>query len=106
MNIALALVLSEDLTAGLDLESEISFQSSVRELYGLFVNVENFKIYLIHQTAKDFLVDSGHISTQETAPKDKQWRWRHSFKVTESHRQLSENCVSHLLHIKYGSQDA
>ena len=63
MNIALALVLSEGLTAGLNLKSEFSFQSTIRELYGLFVNVENSKIYLIHQTAKDFLVDSGHIST-------------------------------------------
>ena len=105
-NTALALVLSDDLTAGLDLESEISFQSTVRELCGLFVNVENSKVYLIHQTAKDFLVDNGHLSAQETTPKDKQWRWQHSFKLTECHQQLSEICVSYLLHIKYGSQDA
>jgi hypothetical protein len=40
----------------LDLQSEARFESTVRHICGLFVNVIDKKIYLIHQTAKEFLV--------------------------------------------------
>ena len=35
-----------------DLDDELRFGGSVRNLCGLFVNVVNQKVYLIHQTAK------------------------------------------------------
>jgi ankyrin repeat protein len=53
-----ALTLREDHRSykDLDLKSEERFLEYVRDLCGLFVNVTDSKIYLLHQTAKSFLV--------------------------------------------------
>ncbi|OCK88373.1 uncharacterized protein K441DRAFT_589048, partial [Cenococcum geophilum 1.58] len=39
-----------------ELEPEVRFRATVRELCGLFVTIIDSKIYLLHQTAKEFLV--------------------------------------------------
>ncbi|KAF1813100.1 HET-domain-containing protein [Eremomyces bilateralis CBS 781.70] len=58
MNIALAI---EDRHRSFDdlepdLDDEARFEASVRHLCGLFVTVVDRKVYLIHQTAKEFLL--------------------------------------------------
>ena len=59
MNIALAIRPNHCRTEEIDLKPEVSFQVTIRELCGLFVSIRDSKIYLIHQTAKEFLMGVG-----------------------------------------------
>jgi ankyrin repeat domain-containing protein 50 len=94
MNIALAL--REDDRVLPDLENEGSFRVTVKELCGLFVNVRDSKIYLIHQTAKEFLVWNG--STHPCGPIiDASPIWRHLLKPEESNLVLSRICKAYLM---------
>ncbi|KAF4250500.1 hypothetical protein CNMCM8980_000868 [Aspergillus fumigatiaffinis] len=56
MRIALALDLRHRKYDELDLEPEARFAKTVRNLCGLFVTIIDSKVYLLHQTAKEFLV--------------------------------------------------
>jgi ankyrin repeat domain-containing protein 50 len=93
MNIALAL--SEDDRVLPDLENEGSFRITVKELCGLFVNVRDGKIYLIHQTAKEFLVWNG--SNTSCGPIDVLPIWRHSLKPEESSLVMVRICQAYLM---------
>lgn len=57
MNIALSIdeKLDREEYNELDLESEGQFRNKIRNLCGLFVSIIDSKIYLIHQTAREFL---------------------------------------------------
>ena len=54
----------------LDLGSESRFRETIRDICGLFVAIIDSRIYLLHQTAKEFLVRNGqeiyHESEMET----------------------------------------
>ena len=55
MNTALAVQDHSDPMEVLDTDPTVSFEVTVRELCGLFIMVKENQIYLIHQTAKDFV---------------------------------------------------
>ncbi|EPE35822.1 Ankyrin repeat-containing protein [Glarea lozoyensis ATCC 20868] len=55
MNVALAIDRQHQSYSDLDLDSEARFEATVKNISGLFVTVVDHKVYLIHQTAKDFL---------------------------------------------------
>ena len=98
MNIALAV--DEKLRRGqpcqsysdLDVESEEAFAEKVRNLCGLFVTVANAKIYLIHQTAKEFLV-----AEQDTLATPSSEVWKYSLKPVESNSVILKICLYYLL---------
>lgn len=103
MNIALAI--DEKLEAGehcqscseLDLSSEEHFRDKVRNLCGLFISVIDSKIYLIHQTAKEFLV-AKEVAARITSYTESSPRlWKHSLKLIESNLILTKICISYLL---------
>ncbi|KAL6251161.1 hypothetical protein RBB50_001369 [Rhinocladiella similis] len=78
----------------LDLEPEDRFRRTVREVCGLFVTIIDSKIYLLHQTAKEFLVnkmpwDSDSVTSNGTGS----LHWQSSLRATESHRILAEVCM-------------
>jgi Ankyrin repeats (3 copies) len=73
----------------LDLEGEQNRKTYIRNLCGLFVSIVDSKVYLIHQTAKEFLVRKNHEEFKIDT-------WRHSLTLRESHRILSEICITHL----------
>ena len=56
MNAALAVQDHSDPMEDLDIEPIASFEVTLREFCGLFIIVKDSRIYLIHQTAKEFLV--------------------------------------------------
>jgi Ankyrin repeats (3 copies) len=89
MIVALAIKGNSRSYKDLDLEGDQNRGAYIRNLCGLFVTVVDEKIYLIHQTAKEFLV------RQEN--KDfKPGMWKHSLVPRESHRVLAEICITHL----------
>jgi ankyrin repeat protein len=92
MNLALAINEGARSEKDLDLEPEHLFQIRVRNLCCLFVSVIDSKIYLIHQTAKDFLVCRG--ITDENNPHG---AWKHTLVPEESNLIVARICLSYLL---------
>ena len=88
MNIALAIEDHHRSYEDLDLEKEATFGTTVRNLCGLFVSIIDERVYLIHQTAKEFLV-----ATDETHARG----WKHSLVPVESELLLSKICVTYLM---------
>ncbi|KAF2632955.1 purine and uridine phosphorylase, partial [Macroventuria anomochaeta] len=83
----------------LDLEQEEDFKSRLRSWCGLFVSVHHGKVYLLHQTAREFLLAERLSST--TISKELQW---HGFTTIEdAHTVLAECCVRFLSFFDYDS---
>jgi hypothetical protein len=91
MNVALAIDKGSRSKEDLDLEREDRFRTTVRNLCGLFVSVIDSRIYLIHQTAKEFLVKNDTIYDSSMGT------WKHSLEPRESNLALAEICISYLL---------
>jgi ankyrin repeat domain-containing protein 50 len=86
----------------LDLKSEAFFRVRIRDICGLFVTIIDSRIYLLHQTAKEFLVQND----QEIHPRDDygDLKWKHSLRLQDSHRILTEICMRHLLFAEFEAQ--
>lgn len=115
MNIALEVTPSCRSVEDLDLESESDFKEAIRQCCGLFVSVYHSQVYLIHQTAREFLTHklsneeahpeegNGTVTQPHTAkelppradPKAKT-TWKHSISLEKAHRVLAESCVAYL----------
>ena len=96
MNVALAIERWSDQESELDLDPEETFELTIRELCGLFVTVKKGQIYLIHQTAREFLIrDKDHARKDALEPTA--WNWRHSLLPIESHRLAAHTCMLYLL---------
>lgn len=77
----------------LDLEGSKRLVQTIRHTCGLFVRVADSKIYLIHQTAQDFLRCS-HAATSSKIPNHQPklfWQW--SIVETRSHFELASACI-------------
>jgi ankyrin repeat domain-containing protein 50 len=92
MNIALAINFNHKTYIDLELDNEPRFEKTIRNLCGLFVTVVEGKIYLIHQTAKEFLV-----SQDNTTPPLHTDTWKHSLDPKESNFVLMMACIWYLL---------
>ncbi|KAL7964345.1 hypothetical protein HDV63DRAFT_274921 [Trichoderma sp. SZMC 28014] len=102
MNLALTLRNHHQSYGDLDLKSEERFRENVRDLCGLFIAVINSRIYLLHQTAKEFLVQNDPANVSK--PFDVNLKWKHSLQPQESHRILAEICIWHLLFAEFEAQ--
>ncbi|GLA80805.1 nuclear factor NF-kappa-B p100 subunit [Aspergillus tubingensis] len=77
-----------------DMEPKERFRKTLRDLCGLLVVVIDEKICLLHQTAKEFLVQSNkstvnHTTSQVTG-------WKGALKPEESNKILARICISWL----------
>jgi ankyrin repeat protein len=83
-----------------DLAPDELFRERLRDICGVFVTAMESKIYLLHQTAREFLVraDSGQEEpAKQPENKNKtKFRWKHSLEMPESHRILGEICLWNL----------
>ncbi|KAJ9483560.1 hypothetical protein VN97_g9836 [Penicillium thymicola] len=68
------------------------FKSTLRNICGLMLVVVDNKVYLLHQTVKEFLIQklSGPVDLLSTG------NWMHSLPVTESNKVLAEICTWYL----------
>ena len=96
MNIALALRESQRSYGDLDLKSEERFRENVRDLCGLFVAIIDSRIYLLHQTAKEFLVQNSLANDPRS-----DFKWKYSLVPQESHCVLADICIWHLLFTEF-----
>jgi len=95
MNFALAVQDHSNPMEDLDTEPTASFADTIRELCGLFIMVKKARVYLIHQTAKEFLVQMDEQEHEALADVPT-WNWRYSFKPVDSHRILARTCTLYL----------
>jgi ankyrin repeat protein len=87
MNIALAIEDHHRSYEDLDLESESRFECTLRNICGLFVSVVDQRVYLLHQTAKEFLV----AKSQEISS-----GWKHSLDPVDSELTIARTCIAYL----------
>jgi ankyrin repeat domain-containing protein 50 len=73
---------------------EDRFRENIHSICGLFITIIDSKIYLLHQTAREFLIQG----IGENIPSDvKRFKWRHSLRLQESHCILTMICIQYLL---------
>ncbi|UKZ68657.1 uncharacterized protein TrAtP1_009679 [Trichoderma atroviride] len=96
MNFALALDNGHQRSYdALGLAPDDRFRETLRNICGLCVVVVDSKVYLLHQTVKEFLVKADDMQTIGSDCGDLGWKL--SLSLLESHRILAELCVWHLL---------
>lgn len=88
MNVALGL--KEGDKSQVSLPNQDAFKKRVRSLCGLFVSVVDKKLYLIHQTAKEYLIAENESQTEHGL-------WQHSLTPREAHLVLAKICINYLL---------
>ncbi|CAG8898977.1 unnamed protein product [Penicillium egyptiacum] len=90
-NVALTLALAEeDFTSHAALENDLwpknNFESIVKGLSGLFISVHDSKLFFIHQTAREFLIDPSGRGT-----------WEGRLSMSKSSRTISRTCLKLLM---------
>ena len=97
---ALALTIRENHRSysDLDLKSQDWFYENIRDICGLFVTIIELRIYLLHQTAKEFLVQNDKFCHESTHGGLK---WKHPLLPQDSHRLLTEICMRYLLFAEF-----
>lgn len=69
-----------------EMESEKTFKSTLRDLCGLLLWINDDKVYLLHQTVKEFLVPRDVVDSNGPT-------WQDSFPATGSHNILAKRCI-------------
>lgn len=87
---ALALTIEERHKSyhSMDVDPPDRFCTKIREFCGLFVNIIDSRVYLLHQTAREFLITE--------SPPQPGHGWRHSLHLQTSHRVLVEACIRYI----------
>ncbi|KAF3280831.1 hypothetical protein TWF970_002516 [Orbilia oligospora] len=102
MNLAMVLALRDGHQSydDVDLKPVERFREEIRDLCGLIVTIVNSKIYLLHQTVKEFLVPATHRSGDAELGSLNQmkycYKWKHSLRPRDSHSILASICIQHL----------
>ncbi|KAF3195009.1 hypothetical protein TWF106_005914, partial [Orbilia oligospora] len=96
MNLALALEDNHQSYSDLKLTPERRFRKNVRELCGLLLTIIDSRIYLLHQTVKEFLIqnDLANAAKNDSI-------WKHSLQPQDSHRVLANICIRHLFFAEF-----
>ncbi|CZR63528.1 uncharacterized protein PAC_13425 [Phialocephala subalpina] len=94
MSIALSIQEDDKALSDLEVQSEEYSKNLIRNLCGLFVSVIDGRVYLLHQTAKEFLIGRKELtqSTSTTAG----WIWKHTLSVQHSNFVLAHICMWYL----------
>ncbi len=93
---------------------ESRIRTYLRDLCGLFIIVVDDKVYLLHQTAREFLILDTDVTSREfksiqTHPNPQKlhqnnaYLWRHSITVTDTNTVLAKICISYL-HLEIAQQ--
>ena len=80
-----------------------SFRTYVRHLCGLFISIQNSSIYLIHQTAKEFLISGSTPEAPISPVISHEGPWKNSLEGSESHYVLAQICMSYFLSSEFES---
>ena len=64
-------------------------EQRIRDWCGLFVFINHNRIYLIHQTAKEFLISSDHSTGSSSS-------WKHCLIPFEAEKEMAEICITYI----------
>ena len=103
INIALAIQDTHKCLDDCDLEPEPSFRYTVRKICGLFVNIQDSKVYLIHQTAKEFLIFGDSVDQVAGNIHANPDKWKHSLRPCDSNLVLAKSCMTYILFTTFES---
>ncbi|KAK8005903.1 hypothetical protein PG991_012200 [Apiospora marii] len=81
----------------LQLEPMEKFRGTIRQLCGLFVTIIDSKIYLMHQTAREFLIRKSRMNPGAKSLSHNSGSWRHSMDLMACNHLLARICISTLL---------
>ncbi|KAL7920862.1 ankyrin repeat-containing domain protein [Trichoderma austrokoningii] len=93
MNLALALRESHRSNYDIKLSPEERFRQQLRDICGFFITIIDSKIYLLHQTAKEFLLNDDGSPALDVSGRS---TWKRSFDLSESHHILFDICILYL----------
>ena len=79
-----------------DLMAEDTFPSYIKNICGLFISIIDSRIYLLHQTAKEFLMSQGDVLQCVSQITVYQETWKHSMDPSRSHLILATICLQYL----------
>lgn len=74
----------------LDLEDDDDFEKRLRDACGLFVSIYGGKVDFLHQTARQFLLDT-KVSTDQI--RENHQAWKESIQVEPAHAIMTEICI-------------
>ncbi|KAM6478456.1 ankyrin repeat-containing domain protein [Trichoderma sp. SZMC 28011] len=95
MNFALASSETRQPHPDMELVPDDRFRENLRNICGLCIVIVDSKVYLLHQTVKEFLVKRNMTQTLQSQSDD--YEWKYSIQPQESHITLAKICVWHLL---------
>ena len=93
MNVALVIKAGDKSMRDLDLEPSI--ETTIKDICRLFIRIIDSKIFLVHETARDYLIRSANILEIERG------FWKYSFTYPESHFVLLKICMQYLLFLEF-----
>jgi len=98
MNMALNIEEGQSSREEVDLDPEDSLADRIRNICGLFVFVSRVdsKIYLIHQTAKEFLIGPETIGQDVDRDNPSSDTWKHSMDPGVSNYVITQICINYL----------
>ena len=80
-----------------DLEPVNSLPAYVKNLCGLFVTIYDSRVYLLHQTAREFLLSQDSCSGTADTTSQHRGIWKHSFQLETCHYVMARVCLTYLL---------
>ncbi|KAL6823353.1 ankyrin [Trichoderma camerunense] len=95
MNFALASSETRQPHPDMELVPDDRFRENLRNICGLCIVIVDSKVYLLHQTVKEFLVKRSVTQTLQSESDD--YEWKYSIRPQESHITLAKICIWHLL---------
>jgi hypothetical protein len=78
-----------------ELKSSDLLRQNIRQACGLFLIIRDLRIYLLHQSAREFLVQN--LSNSPLGMTRPSLAWQHSLSPEESHQILATICTQYLL---------
>ena len=97
INIALHIQERDKTIEEVDLEQENSLPAYVKNLCGLFVTICDSRVYLLHQTAREFLLSQDDCSGTATTTSQYRGIWKHTFQLETCHSIMARICMTYLL---------
>ena len=91
LNVAMSIEDNSRCYADLELEDATAFELRIKSICRLFVYTDRSRVFLIHQTAKEFLRWNHEVSEPRTG------LWEHSLRPEDSSSLLAGICVSLLM---------
>ena len=95
-NVAMAMKQAPNSYKDLDIWPSDVSEVRIKNICGLFLSVVDSKVYLIHQTAREYLVCEDYLDSSSAPQAFSSASWQKSFCSTQSNLLLTEICIRYL----------